>query len=184
MLDYEFSCAINHQLKDNARFTPPITSCCSGKLACSPSPRKNDGLTRKSGGIRASSQTSVFTADGKERRTRNDYWLSFSQLRFFFFFQSDLEPPKFASCPDDIHKTSAKKMHKVYLPGVTVTDNVGVQFFKTSRKNGSEFTWGEHNITYTAEDKAGNTAKCHFRVIIGGMNNLLCQSDVIVVSRE
>ena len=60
-------------------------------------------------------------------------------------------------------------MNKVFLPGVTVTDNVGVYSFTTNRPNGSEFPWGEHNITYTASDKARNTAKCHFRVIIVGM---------------
>jgi len=41
--------------------------------------------------------------------------------------------------------------------------------FTTSRQNGSDFTWGEHNVTYTASDKAGNIAKCHFQVIITGM---------------
>ncbi len=60
-------------------------------------------------------------------------------------------------------------MNKVLLPAVTVTDNVGIHLFTTSRPNGSEFTWGEHNVTYTASDKAGNTAKCEFQVIITGM---------------
>ncbi|XP_015752647.1 PREDICTED: sushi, von Willebrand factor type A, EGF and pentraxin domain-containing protein 1-like, partial [Acropora digitifera] len=83
-----------------------------------------------------------------------------------FCSRTDLEPPKFSSCPDNIHITSKKKMNKVLLPGVTVTDNVGVFSFTTSRQNGSEFTWGEHNVTYTASDKAGNIAKCHFQVII------------------
>jgi len=59
------------------------------------------------------------------------------------------------------------------LPGVIVTDNVGVHLFTTSRLNGSKFTWGEHNVTYTASDKGGNTAKCHFQVIIVGMYSLL-----------
>ena len=90
---------------------------------------------------------------------------------FSLYFQTDIEPPKFASCPNDTHMTSTEKKNKIYLPGVTVTDNVGVQFFKTNRKNGSEFTWGEHNITYTAMDKAGNTAGCYFRIIIVGMYN-------------
>ena len=83
--------------------------------------------------------------------------------------QIDLEPPRIASCPADVHITSKRKMNKVLLPGVTVTDNVGIYLFTTSRPNGSEFTWGEHNITYTASDKAGNTAKCKFQVIIIGM---------------
>ena len=86
-----------------------------------------------------------------------------------FCSRTDLEPPKFSSCPDNIHITSKKKLNKVLFPGVTVTDNVGVFSFTTSRQNGSEFTWGEHNVTYTASDKAGNIAKCHFQVIITGM---------------
>jgi len=48
------------------------------------------------------------------------------------------------------------------LPAVTVTDNVGVHNFSTNMKNGSEVTWGEYNITYTASDKAGNTEYCRF----------------------
>ena len=59
-------------------------------------------------------------------------------------------------------------MIKVLLPGVTVTDNVGVYSFATSRPNGSEFTWGEHNVTYTASDIAKNIAQCNFQVIITG----------------
>lgn len=91
-----------------------------------------------------------------------DYsWISFCS-------QTDLELPKIANCPHNIHKTSSTKFTKIFLPGVTVTDNVGVYVFTTSRTNGSDFTWGEHNITYTASDKAGNTAKCHFQVIITG----------------
>lgn len=78
----------------------------------------------------------------------------------------DTESPKIASCPDDIYITSRKRYNKVYLPGVTVTDNVGIYLFITSRPNGSEFTWGEHNITYKALDRAGNEVNCHFQVII------------------
>ena len=81
---------------------------------------------------------------------------------------TDLEPPKI-DCPDNIHKTSKRKWTKISFPGVTVTDNVGVDLFTTSKPNGSDFTWGEHNVTYAASDLAGNTAQCHFQVIIVGM---------------
>ena len=87
----------------------------------------------------------------------------------FFFKLTDLEPPKIANCPDDIQKTSKDKFTKVFFPVVTVTDNVRVHLVTTSRPNGSEFTWGEHNVTYTASDIAGNTAKCHFQIVIVGM---------------
>ena len=108
--------------------------------------------------------------DGKAKTS--DMSRSFFSMLFYdssFCLQTDLEPPKISSCPDDIHITSKKKMNKVLLPGVTVTDNVGVNLFTTSRPNGSEFTWGEHNVTYKALDKARNIAECHFQVIITGM---------------
>ena len=90
-------------------------------------------------------------------------------IKRLFYVHVDTEPPKIASCPDDIYITSRKRYNKVYLPGVTVTDNVGIYLFTTSRPNGSEFTWGEHNITYKALDRAGNEVNCHFQVIITGM---------------
>lgn len=87
--------------------------------------------------------------------------------------KTDLERPKIANCPEDIYKTSSKKWTKIFLPGVTVTDNVGVHLFTTSRQNGSEFTWGKHSVTYTVSDKAGNTVHCHFQVINEGMYSFL-----------
>ena len=82
--------------------------------------------------------------------------------------QIDLEPPKIANCPDNIRKTSSTTRTKIFFPGVTVTDNVGLYSVTTNRPNGSDFTWGEHNVTYTASDTARNTAQCHFQVIITG----------------
>ena len=55
------------------------------------------------------------------------------------------------------------------LPVVTETDNVGVNLFTTNLKNGSEVTWGEYNITYTASDKAGNREYCRFLITIAGV---------------
>ncbi|CAH3164729.1 unnamed protein product [Pocillopora meandrina] len=78
----------------------------------------------------------------------------------------DKEPPRISPCPEDVLITSAKQWTKVWLPRVEVTDNVGVHSFITNRPNGSEFTWGQHNITYSATDTAGNTATCKFRIII------------------
>lgn len=78
----------------------------------------------------------------------------------------DKEPPRISPCPEDVLITSAKQWTRVWLPRVEVTDNVGVHSFITNRPNGSEFTWGQHNITYSATDTAGNTATCKFRIII------------------
>ena len=115
--------------------------------------------------------TSFFSPGGWKEKTSDPSSLILVMLRYdsFFCLRTDLEPPKISSCPENIHITSKKKMNRVLLPGVNVTDNVGVHLFTTNRKNGSEFTWGEHNVTYVASDVAGNIAKCHFQVIITGM---------------
>jgi len=89
-----------------------------------------------------------------------------SRSCIFFIHVKDFEPPKITNCPGGIYKTSEEKWTKIFFPGVTVTDNVGVHLLTTNRQNGSMFTWGEHNVTYTASDIAGNTAQCHFQVII------------------
>ena len=82
--------------------------------------------------------------------------------------KKDVEPPVIVSCPDDIFLSSGKRDNTIFFPGVTATDNVGVFSISLSRPNGSEFTWGEHNITCIVTDKAGNVAECNFKVIITG----------------
>ena len=82
---------------------------------------------------------------------------------------TDQEAPTINPCPDDIKIISPGNSHKLVLPAVTVADNVGVDSFKTNPPNGSEVTWGEYNITYTALDKAKNKAYCKFRITIAGM---------------
>ena len=71
-------------------------------------------------------------------------------------------------CPEDIKIISTQRWHKLVLPAVTVTDNVGVNLFTTTPKNGSEVTWGEYEITYSASDKAANTEYCRFLFTIAG----------------
>lgn len=78
--------------------------------------------------------------------------------------------------------TSTKQWTNIYLPGVTVTDNVGVHSVTLNRLNGSKFTWGEHNITYTAMDNSRNIALCHFLLIIVGEYNSLEWIHVCIVS--
>ena len=67
-----------------------------------------------------------------------------------------------------MQKIPRKKWSKVVLPPSFHTDNVGVTFFTTSNRNGSELTWGQYSITYSASDKAGNTANCTFHISIAG----------------
>ena len=45
---------------------------------------------------------------------------------------------------------------------------MGVHVFTTNIQNGSDVTWGEHNITYKASDKAGNIADCNFVITVAG----------------
>lgn len=85
----------------------------------------------------------------------------------FSIHVKDVEPPVI-SCPDDIFLSTGKKDNTIFFPGLTTSDNVGVFSIIPSRPNGSEFTWGEHNVTFTVTDKAGNVAECNFKVIITG----------------
>ncbi|XP_015761127.1 PREDICTED: uncharacterized protein LOC107340287 [Acropora digitifera] len=78
----------------------------------------------------------------------------------------DIEAPLIDRCPGDIKTISTQRFTKLVLPGVKVTDNVGVHNFLTNIQNGSEVTFGQHNITYTVSDKAGNRAYCRFRITI------------------
>lgn len=86
---------------------------------------------------------------------------------------TDLEPPAIDHCPGDINITSIERFLHLVLPGVKVTDNVGLEDFTTHPANGSEVTWGEYDITYIASDKARNTAYCKFRITIAGMYSFL-----------
>lgn len=86
----------------------------------------------------------------------------------YIFLWTDLEPPKIVPCPGDIKIISTARWHKLALPSVNVTDNVGVELFSTNIQNGSEMTWGEHNVTYKALDRAGNAAYCRFLYTIAG----------------
>ena len=97
-------------------------------------------------------------------------------MKCFEHLSTDLEAPVIDRCPGDIKTISKRRFTKLVLPGVKVTDNVGVHHFVTNVKNGSEVTFGQHNITYTASDKAGNKAYCRFHITIAGTNNLKASS--------
>ncbi|XP_067016159.1 low-density lipoprotein receptor-related protein 6-like [Acropora muricata] len=83
---------------------------------------------------------------------------------------TDVEAPVIDPCPRDIKVISKEKVPKLILPGVKATDNVRVVDFATSIRNGSKVKFGQHHITYTASDKAGNVAYCRFRVTIITVN--------------
>ena len=99
-------------------------------------------------------------------------------MKPFKHLSTDLEAPIIDRCPGDIKTVtvSTQRLTKLVLPGVKVTDNVSVHNFLTNIQNGSEVTFGQHNITYTASDKAGNKAYCRFRITIAGTNNFRASS--------
>lgn len=82
-------------------------------------------------------------------------------------FIIDNEPPKVISCPQNIEKTATSKTQVIWTEPV-FDDNVegrGVDR-DSSLKNGQQFGEGQHNVRYTAADKAGNKAVCEFKLII------------------
>lgn len=97
-------------------------------------------------------------------------------MKRFKHLSTDLEAPLIDRCPGDIKTISTQRFTKLVLPGVKVTDNVGVHNFLTNIQNGSEVTFGQHNITYTVSDKAGNRAYCRFRITIAGRKNFRASS--------
>ena len=97
-------------------------------------------------------------------------------MKRFKHLSTDLEAPVIDRCPGDIKTISTQRFTKLVLPGVKVTDNVGIHNFLTNIQNGSEVTFGQHNITYTASDKAGNKAYCRFRITIAGTKNFRASS--------
>ena len=103
-------------------------------------------------------------------------------MKRFKHLSTDLDAPVIDHCPGDIKTISTERFPKLVLPGVKVTDNVGVYHFVTNIQNGSEVTFGQHNITYTASDKAGNKAYCRFRITIDGTNNFKASSEIITWS--
>ena len=97
-------------------------------------------------------------------------------IKRFKHLSTDREAPVIDGCPGDIKVISTDRFPKLVLPGVKVTDNVGVYHFVTNIQNGSEVTFGQHHITYTASDKAGNKAYCRFNITIAGTNNFQASS--------
>lgn len=78
----------------------------------------------------------------------------------------DLEPPKFSFCPPNIKVRVDRQRENVYWSEPEMIDNVGVKTMNKSHDPGSPFDSGEHVVSYTAIDAAGNMAHCSFKVFI------------------
>ncbi|XP_031559988.1 sushi, von Willebrand factor type A, EGF and pentraxin domain-containing protein 1-like [Actinia tenebrosa] len=82
----------------------------------------------------------------------------------------DKEAPTKVYCPPDFEVTSDKTSTEVYFPRAKFVDNVGVTRIITDRYNGSKMSYGEHNVTYTAYDRAGNTATCVIKITVSSIS--------------
>lgn len=80
----------------------------------------------------------------------------------------DTEPPRVIYCPDNIEKKTPDTTITVIWPEPVFYDNV--EGYKVGRTpnlyNGKKYRKGVHQVSYTAEDVAGNRAKCEFNVTI------------------
>jgi hypothetical protein len=54
----------------------------------------------------------------------------------------------------------------VYFQKAKFVDNVDVTSVETNIYNGSELSYGEYNVSFTAYDRAGNTAICTLKITV------------------
>ena len=92
-----------------------------------------------------------------------------SPLSHFYCFQNpDTEKPEI-NCPPnkDILKKNDIPVVTVYWDAPTYSDNSGLPVvIFTEAINGSQFSVGQHQITYTATDQANNVKSCHFFIVV------------------
>lgn len=92
-----------------------------------------------------------------------------SPLSHFYCFQNpDTEKPEI-NCPPnkDILKKNDIPVVTVYWDAPTYSDNSGLPVvIFTEAINGSQFSVGQHQITYTATDQANNVKNCHFFIVV------------------
>jgi hypothetical protein len=93
---------------------------------------------------------------------------------------ADIIPPSI-TCPSDIAiELSTGANQAVSWPSAQVSDNLGEPTLTYSVEPGSSFDLGQHSVTATATDSAGNTASCAFRVWLVDIAApvVTCPSDV------
>lgn len=80
----------------------------------------------------------------------------------------DKEPPQVAHCPGDLWIISRNGSAQVTWDEPEFTDNVGVTrvIERSGHRSGQTLLWGTYDITYIANDAAGNTATCGFKVSV------------------
>ncbi|KAI9557484.1 hypothetical protein GHT06_017312 [Daphnia sinensis] len=78
----------------------------------------------------------------------------------------DREAPTVKNCPHDIHVRLSSLEPYANAPWTepVFNDNIAVTHVIKSKEPNSLFALGEHVVSYTASDAAGNTARCQFTV--------------------
>ena len=83
---------------------------------------------------------------------------------------TDSESPIFSGCPGVLNVNTdpgnATAVVTWKLP--LATDNSGSQNLTSTDNPGDSFPIGNHTVTYTSADAAGNTAVCTFYVVVTG----------------
>ncbi|XP_070555182.1 uncharacterized protein [Ptychodera flava] len=79
----------------------------------------------------------------------------------------DIQSPVIVDCPEDIViSASEKKVNRVTWKEPTVSDNSKDLSLTSNFQPGQAFGYGEHTVTYRAEDEGGNVAVCEFQVTV------------------
>lgn len=94
-----------------------------------------------------------------------------TRLSCFGFSCIDTESPRVLHCPATV--TASADEGQNYATGVTWTDplfqdNVAVDEVESTHEKEDPFMIGYTEVTYTAEDEAGNKGKCIFNVTVLG----------------
>ncbi|XP_035679049.1 neurogenic locus notch homolog protein 1-like [Branchiostoma floridae] len=81
---------------------------------------------------------------------------------------TDVTKPVFHGCPSDVYVTADDGEGSVNVTWTppNATDSTGIVPTVTSTGVKTTFGEGSHHVTYTAEDGAGNRAKCQFAVVV------------------
>jgi ELWxxDGT repeat protein len=78
----------------------------------------------------------------------------------------DATPPELRCPPDQMAEATGPSGAPVDYPPATATDGNSLPVVTYSRPSGSTFPLGQTPITVTAEDAAGNTSTCTFRISV------------------
>jgi hypothetical protein len=79
---------------------------------------------------------------------------------------TDVTPPTFANCPQNINLTTTANSTQAFWTTPTANDNCGVPSVSSNFSSGSTFPIGTTAVNYTATDAKGNRTTCSFNIIV------------------